>query len=835
MVSLLDEFFRANPYRGKSETEQADERKKYKVGENVLPKLRRRRSAPEDEADARALEQIRHLSLREAGVATSRLEEPRDRHRSERLTASRSRDPSGNSRHQRSQDRSSRRRSQEPPRREPSPRDLGLEHQASLRSLLSVSDLRPDDLGEEIMRQIAEEGLLDGVDLNNINVTQEEELREMIAQMYRTRVEERRHERESTRDRSSHDDHRNSNPSAEPPQEQDRQGSLTINEVQFPRPPATQPNRRETTPSGRSRQRESDRQGPSRSRTTSQSSANHDHTSQRPAVALTDASSERSTHREGIAVADFGSGQVSSPVVATPTSPHQSTRTASGIYGAQSHTTTPNPSHRGSRSPRVSASGAQRPSNNSSPSLVTSPDVHQSPAVSNSIDASTFLGTPTTARPTTSSSTSAMSSRTMFSEPSVSCNSCGKAHIEYELHYNCSRCHNGQYNICLRCFRSGKKCLYRPGHERLPLTLASEELPHVFAGRRYLRPTREPVVSPEQSRRVMTDEDPAKRLQLGVFCDICHDLSNACYWKCESCNGGAWGFCNRCVNQGKHCTHPLLPLAQKQAPPQSDALQPDGLAVEPSSTPPLTPKSASVLRGTDVMIVGGQPFRPLTFSTVCDFCSYPIPPSCTRYHCPKCNDGDYDMCTSCYQSLVHRGGISAENGHFGWRRCIKGHRMIVVGFEDRDGGQRRVVVNDLVGGVTLKEEEAFASRIPGGNLPPEPQSPQNQQQLNWYWTNMDGTMHRNQGAHSRQAFVAPSKRGGGGQPEQEFPPDGGVGLRGIAKWGFFPTDGVSDELMFPRGAEIREAENINGDWFWGVYCGAKGLFPGGYIQIMGGT
>jgi hypothetical protein len=54
----------------------------------------------------------------------------------------------------------------------------------------------------------------------------------------------------------------------------------------------------------------------------------------------------------------------------------------------------------------------------------------------------------------------------------------------------------------------------------------------------------------------------------------------------------------------------------------------------------------------------------------------------------------------------------------------------------------------------------------------------------------------------------------------------------LTLWGYFPAEGVEDELMFPKNAEVREAENINGDWFWGCYAGAKGLFPGNYGRVL---
>jgi hypothetical protein len=67
---------------------------------------------------------------------------------------------------------------------------------------------------------------------------------------------------------------------------------------------------------------------------------------------------------------------------------------------------------------------------------------------------------------------------------------------------------------------------------------------------------------------------------------------------------------------------------------------------------------------------------------------------------------------------------------------------------------------------------------------------------------------------------------------RRFPPDGGVGLVVYALWSWYPEDEVEDELVFPRGAEITEAENINDDWFWGCYAGRTGLFPGAHVTVV---
>ncbi|SLM33829.1 ring finger domain protein [Lasallia pustulata] len=47
------------------------------------------------------------------------------------------------------------------------------------------------EMQEEILRQITDEGLLDGIDLNNMNVAQEDELSERIADAYRRRHRQR--------------------------------------------------------------------------------------------------------------------------------------------------------------------------------------------------------------------------------------------------------------------------------------------------------------------------------------------------------------------------------------------------------------------------------------------------------------------------------------------------------------------------------------------------------------------------------------------------------------------------------------------------------------------
>lgn len=156
--------------------------------------------------------------------------------------------------------------------------------------------------------------------------------------------------------------------------------------------------------------------------------------------------------------------------------------------------------------------------------------------------------------------------------------------------------------------------------------------------------------------------------------------------------------------------------------------------------------------------------------------------------------------------------------------------MVVIGFEDRDGGQYRIVPHDLVGGLGLRDEDGAdsqAARPIGSNanvfvMP------------NWSWRETDGTVRRARAATATNAgnVAAPPSSSPPSTKSTSFPPDGGIGLRVLAQWSYYPSEGVKDELMFPKGAEIREAEDINGDWLWGVYAGSKGLFPGNYGRVL---
>lgn len=925
-----------------------------------MPKVEERemtlRERMVQQADNRLMNEVRDLSLVEAGVESTEGRRARRRLESERVHGStprrsrenseETRDTEGRERRRRNENESDEERRRRRDRDEPAtlhpdaassenrrPRRSqddhrrrhevtsrtaarNLEHQSSLRSLISSDDVDSHEMEEEIMRQIEEEGLLDGIDLNNIDVSQEDQISERIAEAFRRRQRERSRTEPSGRaDTGTARRNRHSSRSASTDHSGNEARSDNEGQRISPRhrtysrsssvarqtdvPPRSNPHassshlevqpredgrrRRRTTSGGRSSRSPNPASSSEEARPAvrSQTDLSSDRprsshmSSSRPQVgaqgrSTTDPIPPRTTDHNPVELpttespqqiqsATFSSPrdqtQLQAEAPALPPEPQNPTSIPRAIppslperaappapIPAELPTSTaptraapPSPISVPASAPSASSllavSTSLQPQSSQQQSLLPeplSPRSPRSPRHGHSPTTSTAseraVALQSASRPTSSGSVGSRTHLPRYPEPSITCSRCAKPHIEYELHYECYKCANGNWNICLNCYRTGAGCLHWFGFStgaawaKWEKMIANGELPsnaeapHMLNANRYIPPKVLPGGA--DGRRTLTSENPEKRLQSGTFCSNCQAWTNECYWKCDVCNDNDWGFCNNCVNQGKCCTHPLLPLVYK--PDKSD-------------TPPMspthdqqTPTSATVLTGPGVVTFGS--FKPLTFRVSCDICRYPIQPSSTRYHCFSCTSskspsrtpGDYDICTNCYNTLQTRGRISAENGHKGWRRCLQGHRMIVVGFDDSHGGQHRVIVNDLVGGRTLHEEPSKSLDHSGLDL------------QQWSW--LDGSQVRL--VTTEVAATAPTTSVGLSLTSG-FPPDGGAGMKTVAQWPWYPKEGEGDnELLFPRGAEVMEAMDVNGDWFYGVYMGAKGLFPAPFVRVV---
>ncbi|KAE8348967.1 hypothetical protein BDV28DRAFT_160882 [Aspergillus coremiiformis] len=840
VTTLLDMVLTANPDRAKPEAEKEEIAQKYKPGQCVFPTTASPENGTDEEdgEDRRLMEDVRDLSLRESRTRTRE-------HRSARSTRPRrGQSPDRNGR--REDGRSARHHGQRSALSEASEHTRRIEHQSSLRSLLSLSDT--ETMQEEILRQILEEGLLDDIDMDNLGPSQEEELSERIADAYRRRHRlrsrsQQRNERREVAHASSRPRVRSQSVQSSQPTSASR-GSPAHPPVS--RPYLLQPLVPHSGVSGHQR-RLSD-QGSSRRRTSPipVNSASSSEANLRPAAR---SSSDM--------IADRSRGSQTARVRETDSALRSRRATASEqpipniwVAGADEREGRRQRPARQSADSPTSGVSFVRSSRNASFSLRSEQHVANSPT---STALAPEINSP--ARPEGRSRPSSSRSNVSqpiasYTEPCISCDRCGRLNIQYELHKKCPLCKDGNYHLCLQCYRLGHGCLDWPGFgisakayfDRIRASSNGHPAPpqesqHILLSLKYSRPSDTARWSARDGREI-TNENPSRRLQTGLFCDICQASADKCFWKCNQCNEGDWGFCNKCVNEGKCCTHALLPICRV---PQDSPLT----LATPTGTGDVANGSATSLAGTETLKV-------LSFSTNCDICANPIPASTLRFHCLQCNEGDYDICANCYLKLVAMAKIRKENGHNGWRRCLRGHRMVVVGFEDHEEGQKRVIVRDLVGGRALKDEHLQPSSPPvppsltrtlvtgSGTVPPPEVGTGD-----WSWK--EGAERRKKASRIRAPWSSTPGDRTNSTPEpstpttptpnasssRRFPPDGGVGLVVHALWSWYPEGGVNDELMFPRGAEITEAENINDDWYWGCYAGSTGLFPGTHVFVVG--
>ena len=828
ITTLLEMFLHVNPDKAKNDEEKRSIGECYKPGEDVLPKPEASKDDL-DEADRRMVEEIRELSLRDVDGRSQRSYERGVRHRR------RSRDSRNEERRQDGHSPSERARRSTDSRSHA----RQLEHQSSLRSLISTSDVDSAEMEEEIVRQIEEEGLLDDIDFQGLDVSQVDELYEQlserIADAYRRRHGQRTRLREHRPVGTARDDAVGTEASSSRTTARQHIRSTSTAETSSTNshPPISRPHLLEAYPTGDGHRRRTSSEGRRQTSPIPRTSPAHReaarsatelprtlpvrHEAARSATDLSH-SQRSSTHGERRPSELSANGRRATDP--RPRRLSESTRRP----GSESMTGTLSRVSDGtSRSAAMASLSPTSARHTSSPTRQNN-SPGSSPRMPQIRPEESIPPTATNRHNTTHSMphqpNEVPNTHTIvYSEPSYSCERCGKVDIQYERHENCSICKSGNYNICHRCYITGQGCLNWYGFGNSAWSkfqqraLSHQELPHTLIGRKFLRPKAESLQPSNGASGVTkSTEDPSKRLQSGVFCSICSSYANDCFWRCEDCNEGEWGFCNNCVNQGRCCTHPLLPIAHVSA---AKARNPFTSTLREASFAPITSPGMVQTYPPSNLTTPGQ-YRPLTFSTNCDICHYPVQPSQSRYHCYTCSSGDYDICTDCYSKLVETGRIRRDNGDKGWRRCLRGHRMIVFYFKDSPLGQRRVIVKDLVGGHFLKDDGE--GQVVAGR------------EENWRWTESG---ERKTKTVSRQHW---HNSGGNVQPgtpsQQRFPPDGGVGLIARAAYAWIPAEGVTDELSFPRGAEIREAMEILDEWYVGCYAGAKGLFPSNHVRVL---
>ncbi|KAJ5679248.1 hypothetical protein N7462_007492 [Penicillium macrosclerotiorum] len=822
VTTLLDMVLLAHPDRARSTEEKEEIARRYTPGASVFPPPQEENESEDDEEDRRVLQEVQELSLRE-NRAQARREARRTGH------SERTRERSSNPETHTDDGRSRRRREHDPERQQRSSRPLGeversrrVEHQSSIRSLLSLSS-ETETMEEEILRQIIEDGLLDDIDLDNLGPSQEEELSERIADAYRRRHMHQPRTRQPQRRRQSPENAGRTHSRSQSVQRTDETSTVTRDSSDR-RPPTSRPHLFDPMP--QDHQRRNSEQASNRMRTspTRVNQASHSNEALRPAVrSSSDMTAER-THssQNGRTRAQSSSARARR---ATESDQNISNAWMGGPWR-----------ERGSSRQNVTSQTMINTPTSTTSSTTSPPQGATSTGHTAAASSSPLVPPRSERRPRSSRSNATAPSNVPYVEPAISCDSCGKTNIQYNLHKKCLQCKGGNYHLCLRCYREGLGCLQWSGFERSAqvayeqmLASSNQRSPqildpgHKLVSLKYQRPPETAQIVTNREKQ-MTDDDPTRRLETGLFCDICESSTNECFWKCNRCNMGDWGFCNKCVNQGRCCTHALLPIRRISGSPI-----PSTATTATDTTSDRPPRMDS-----------DESYKILSFTTNCDICTYPIPASATRFHCLECNDGNYDVCKNCYLKLVATSKISKENGYNGWRLCLAGHRMIIVEFEDHQDGQRRVIKRDRVGGIVGRSPSSLSSSSAGIASP---------RLGNGDWSWKDGQERRKKASRFRASTGSPSNSAQNspsseasqatgtpssphGPPVPRYTPDGGVGLVVQAQWSFYPQDGATDELFFPRGADINEVEIVNDEWFWGSYAGRTGLFPGKRVVVL---
>ena len=140
----------------------------------------------------------------------------------------------------------------------PSPDYLPPPERSPTPERTSSSDVDSSKMQEDILREIRDEGILDGIDLDNLDVLQEDELSERIAEAYRRRHHLRARQQQDTSDRPQTPDPREQGSDA-PEQQHHRRSGRSPNppesSAHSSHPPLSRPHLLEAYPRSKPRKR----------------------------------------------------------------------------------------------------------------------------------------------------------------------------------------------------------------------------------------------------------------------------------------------------------------------------------------------------------------------------------------------------------------------------------------------------------------------------------------------------------------------------------------------------------------------------------------------------
>lgn len=252
-----------------------------------------------------------------------------------------------------------------------------------------------------------------------------------------------------------------------------------------------------------------------------------------------------------------------------------------------------------------------------------------------------------------------------------------------------------------------------------------------------------------------------------------------------------WDLCLECVSRGNCCSHELQLFGSNRliaAAAAAAAAVATGRSGS-SLSDRLGRMNVSTAAGRDARLAHSGYARWTSFNVTCDRCQYAIPHDHSYLHCTVCSNGQWDICTACWEANPGTSNDDADGTVF---QCHAGHKMLLLSQVGKEG------THELILDVTHDPPD-YVSKKPSKG--------------------------RNGRTGARDAVALKSH-----WPDPQETPDGAVyrastpGARSANLGGL---------LAFPEKAAISDVwvafTEGDGDqlieYLWGWYAGVGGLFP----------